>query len=614
MSSMPTSCRTLCGVLLLRPIGMFFDSSLSETWRFDRCSRLASSPIRDVRSRDARFFRLEFTDRSVERYALKRDDTDSRIARFPHLASTEIEEDSISPMLGGCTQREVDTIDGSTVGLRDFGLDWQDDVKKQQMKGYREGKSCKQCSYVAITKMEYWEHMRCHIKGFTCPECSFVTKYKHHMNHHWLSVHDGSKPFKCKKCAYTCVSKSMLTSHLKKHSNVYPYRCVDCTYKTKFCNALKKHLRKKGHQPAMVLNADGSPNPLSIIDVYGTKRGPKQKTFSDNKTRDRSQQSDDDATTMTNDDQPGSAGPISPISPFESPVAAPCLAGTTANGTTDNAIEIDRDTINQSRPMMAFPYSDLVAAFNLSNHLLLRQDLRATDYPQRSDIFLEYTDNVGECGLGNLPISGSFVQNFGLTCLDATGDDGDDGSDVCARVNDNTGGESSAFFMSQLPFEDESTNTPLDLRKTEMIGKQQLQLQLSVTDLPRTIGTNRRKGRAIKLERRFVERVDEELPANDAESFVSATVCDESAVLTERNEIEGSDDVRTMKTIAPSMTVSIDDRLICHYCEIAFGDAAMYSVHMGYHGFNDPYTCNMCGHRSNDRLSFFLHIGRSKHT
>ena len=27
----------------------------------------------------------------------------------------------------------------------------------------------------------------------------------------------------------------------------------------------------------MVLNADGTPNPLPIIDVYGTRRGPKKK-------------------------------------------------------------------------------------------------------------------------------------------------------------------------------------------------------------------------------------------------------------------------------------------------------------------------------------------------
>ena len=31
----------------------------------------------------------------------------------------------------------------------------------------------------------------------------------------------------------------------------------------------------------MVLNQDGTPNPLPIIDVYGTRRGPKKKTDAD---------------------------------------------------------------------------------------------------------------------------------------------------------------------------------------------------------------------------------------------------------------------------------------------------------------------------------------------
>ena len=31
----------------------------------------------------------------------------------------------------------------------------------------------------------------------------------------------------------------------------------------------------------MVLNHDGTPNPLPIIDVYGTRRGPKKKTDAD---------------------------------------------------------------------------------------------------------------------------------------------------------------------------------------------------------------------------------------------------------------------------------------------------------------------------------------------
>ena len=52
---------------------------------------------------------------------------------------------------------------------------------------------------------------------------------------------------------------------------------------------------------------------------------------------------------------------------------------------------------------------------------------------------------------------------------------------------------------------------------------------------------------------------------------------------------------------------------ICKYCELAFMDSVMYTIHMGYHGFSDPFTCNTCGEQTNDQLSFFLHIARKPH-
>lgn len=115
-----------------------------------------------------------------------------------------------------------------------------------------------------------------------CPRenCNFVTEYKHHLEYH-LRNHFGSKPFKCEKCNYSCVNKSMLNSHLKSHSNIYQYRCADCAYATKYCHSLKLHLRKYTHKPATVLNLDGTPNPYPIIDVYGTRRGPRPKKKKD---------------------------------------------------------------------------------------------------------------------------------------------------------------------------------------------------------------------------------------------------------------------------------------------------------------------------------------------
>lgn len=138
---------------------------------------------------------------------------------------------------------------------------------------------CKQCKQIYHSKQEFWDHTRSHIKPekmLQCPKCPFVTEYKHHLEYH-LRNHSRSKPFQCPHCNYSCVNKSMLNSHLKSHSTVLQYRCVDCNYATKYCHSLKLHLRKYDHKPDIVLNLDGTPNPLPIIDVYGTRRGPKSK-------------------------------------------------------------------------------------------------------------------------------------------------------------------------------------------------------------------------------------------------------------------------------------------------------------------------------------------------
>ncbi|XP_061178209.1 protein hunchback-like [Saccostrea echinata] len=51
----------------------------------------------------------------------------------------------------------------------------------------------------------------------------------------------------------------------------------------------------------------------------------------------------------------------------------------------------------------------------------------------------------------------------------------------------------------------------------------------------------------------------------------------------------------------------------CPYCEIAFRDCVMYTMHMGYHGYKNPFKCNMCGYHGHDKVEFFLHIAREAH-
>ena len=63
---------------------------------------------------------------------------------------------------------------------------------------------CKQCVFVCLTKEEFWQHQRSHIKPekiLTCPKCPFVTEYKHHLEYH-LRNHMGSKPYKCSQYVF----------------------------------------------------------------------------------------------------------------------------------------------------------------------------------------------------------------------------------------------------------------------------------------------------------------------------------------------------------------------------------------------------------------------------
>ncbi|XP_071470836.1 DNA-binding protein Ikaros isoform X4 [Marmota flaviventris] len=42
----------------------------------------------------------------------------------------------------------------------------------------------------------------------------------------------------------------------------------------------------------------------------------------------------------------------------------------------------------------------------------------------------------------------------------------------------------------------------------------------------------------------------------------------------------------------------------CEHCRVLFLDHVMYTIHMGCHGFRDPFECNMCGYHSQDRKCF----------
>jgi len=338
----------------------------------------------------------------------------------------------------------------------------------------------------------------------------------------------------------------------------------------------------------MVLNADGSPNPLSVIDVYGTKRGPKQKIAKNHKVSKSIV-----ATNDTND----SAVTSPPLSLHSS--VSRYLTVTAING-VNNGHCINHNDMNKNQSIATFPYSDLVAAFNLSNHVLFREDatfvdknMQKTDHAQ-SDTLTEYAKilNAGD--------KMTFDQSLPIICFETTNYISESHTSNSVKPN-----ESSSFVAVKTQLECqriESIDVPLDLRIADVIRKNQLQLVQASMNSSKVSGTSKRKGKAIKLRRHLIKENMVKKP--DQKESVSS----ESSSNSRPDFSEVSQKVKN-EVVADLF----DDELTCHYCEIIFGNVIMYAVHMGCHSFDDPYTCNICGHRCTDKLSFFLHIARSEH-
>lgn len=386
------------------------------------------------------------------------------------------------------------------------------DVRMPKMNSHGKVKKfkCKQCNYIAITKLEFWEHTKGHIKAekmLTCPKCPFVTEYKHHLEYH-LRNHFGSKPFKCDKCSYSCVNKSMLNSHMKSHSNVYQYRCSDCSYATKYCHSLKLHLRKYSHKPAMVLNPDGTPNPLPIIDVYGTRRGPKQKSHHHQGKEDEQQQQA----------LPNPLAQLMMTTPPQFPLSFP------------------------------YPFLGGFPAAALNNPLFF-QNLQTAN---------QNKDENSECD--------------------------DDRSLTSSTQNDD---------------EDKSIKdeTVLDLSKPDNNNDQRMK--------------NRRKGKAIKLDKMQLDGSEED---EEESAGGSDKINDEVLDDVQNNDSKDVKEVKETTEETVDMHKNKNGDFSCPFCDINFGDIILYTMHMGYHGYKDPFTCNMCGQQCDDKVAFFLHIARTSHS
>ncbi|XP_067858408.1 zinc finger protein Pegasus-like isoform X1 [Heptranchias perlo] len=67
-------------------------------------------------------------------------------------------------------------------------------------------------------------------------------------------------------------------------------------------------------------------------------------------------------------------------------------------------------------------------------------------------------------------------------------------------------------------------------------------------------------------------------------------------------------------TPAPPIQVQ-DPQLLhhCQHCDMYFADNILYTIHMGCHGYENPFQCNICGCKCKNQYDFACHFARGQH-
>lgn len=513
---------------------------------------------------------------------------------------------------------------------------------------------CKICNnYVGITKVEYWRHYKIHVdldKRLSCPYCPFISNLKHHYEYH-MNKQLGIKPFKCEECTYECVNKSMLSSHKKSHTDLRQFSCQSCSYVTKYCHSLKIHLRRNNHLPGPVLNPDGTVNHLSTVDVYGKRRGPKQKKQTSGESSNQVSH-----PILNGQNQPSTSQISLPLPPPPPPPPPP----TPSNPSTSHALTPQASTSNdyQQANMMNQMFNSLPApnpfsgaglssmlAMNYNNLLrngfptaepyMMNDQLRtnviagfmaAANQLQQNEIQQEImnyyyassriTQSAAAAAATTSAEARDQCQEFldqnvqSLQVLDLSRNNTSDEVDDSNINNDNNRSNSHnnnvAILMNNNVSNEEEEQQQEEERQVQerTNSDQSINGFVAAASTPRTAGTSRRKGRAVKLNRRVVEN-DDSIAENEAESPMTERGTPESygSTMDGRSPIDEND-----------ATHHRGNPFECTYCQIIFGNEVMYTVHMGYHGYKNPYTCNMCGQVNNDAISFNVHLSRARHS